>query len=212
MSVASALEEACRDVVGRLPVSWSVVHLMAGRGSAGVAAASGAHARALAELPFTTGVGPCLDAYRLRRPVLVGDLALVAGRWPAYADAALEHGVKAVFSLPLQVGAVGLGVLDLYADEVGVLADKDMTEALSSADRITDVLLTGGRDVHHDRVTEGVDHRAEIYQAQGALVVDLGVGLAEAMALMRAHAFASGVPLLELARQIVAGASLPEDW
>ena len=54
-----------------------------------------------------------------------------------------------------------------------------------------------------------LEDRDEIHQAQGMVMVDLGVGLAEAMVRMRAHAFARGVSLVELAREIVAGRALP---
>jgi hypothetical protein len=45
--------------------------------------------------------------------VLIADLARDAlTRWPAYAPAAREHGVQAVFAFPLQIGAARLGTLD----------------------------------------------------------------------------------------------------
>jgi hypothetical protein len=37
------------------------------------------------------------------------------------------------------------------------------------------------------------------------VMVDLGVSLTEAMALLRAHAFTLGQPLAEVAREVVAG-------
>jgi AmiR/NasT family two-component response regulator len=56
-----------------------------------------------------------------------------------------------------------------------------------------------------EREADGMDHRPEIHQAQGMVTVDLGLDLAGALALMRAHAFSRGLPLLELARMILAG-------
>ena len=47
--------------------------------------------------------------------------------------------------------------------------------------------------------------RLEVYQAQGMVMVDLGVSLTEAMALLRAHAFTLGQPLGDVAREVVAG-------
>ena len=55
-----------------------------------------------------------------------------------------------------------------------------------------------------------VDPRAEVHQAQGMVMVDLGVDLADALVRMRAHAFAVGIPLIDLARAIIAGFVLPE--
>lgn len=211
MSLASVLDPVCRRAVDELPVSSSVAHLMTRQESSGVVGASDARAHALGELSFLTGVGPCCDAFRLRRPVLVGDLTQAAGRWPGYAESALEQGVRAIFSMPLQVGAVGLGVLDLYADTVGMLTSDDLATAFALADEATQVLLDSAGDPT-EAGAEIVDHRAEIYQAQGALAVALGVGLAEAMVILRSHAFAASLPLLDLARQVLDGTSNPESW
>jgi hypothetical protein len=62
-------------------------------------------------------------------------------RWPAFAAAALEAGILAIFALPLQVGAIRVGVLDLYRDRVGVLSDGEPAEPLSFADAATTLLL-----------------------------------------------------------------------
>ena len=45
----------------------------------------------------------------------------------------------------------------------------------------------------------------EVYQAQGMVMVDLGVSLAEALVRLRAHAFVEGRPVGDVARDIVAG-------
>ena len=45
-----------------------------------------------------------------------------------------------------------------------------------------------------------------VYQAQGMVMVDLGVSLAEALVRLRAYAFVQGRPVAEVARDAVAGA------
>ena len=52
-----------------------------------------------------------------------------------------------------------------------------------------------------------LDTHGQIYAAQGMVMVDLGVGLSEALARMRAQALSSGLDLAVLASQIVDGAS-----
>lgn len=44
-------------------------------------------------------------------------------RWPGYAPAAHERGVRAVFAFPLQIGAARLGVLALYQAQAMVMVD-----------------------------------------------------------------------------------------
>ena len=55
-----------------------------------------------------------------------------------------------------------------------------------------------------DLETDAVDYRAELFQAQGMVMVQIGGTISEAMARMRAHAFAEGRGLSEIARDVVA--------
>lgn len=52
--------------------------------------------------------------------------------------------------------------------------------------------------------TTGEALAPEIYQAQGAVAVDLGIGVTEAMAHMKAHAITHELSLLAVAVQILA--------
>jgi AmiR/NasT family two-component response regulator len=66
------------------------------------------------------------------------------------------------------------------------------------------------RDRHLDPgMARALDYRAEVARAQGMVMVDLGVGLAEALVLLRAHAFAGDVMLIDLARRVISGYRLP---
>ncbi|MDQ7810735.1 GAF domain-containing protein [Amycolatopsis sp. A133] len=73
----------------------------------------------LEDLQLTVGEGPCLDAFASGGPVLIADLAAATARWPAFTPAACELGAAAVFSVPLQIGVVRLGSLDLYRETPG---------------------------------------------------------------------------------------------
>ena len=98
-----------------LPVSGVGLALMTPKGPAGTVAATDGAALELEELQFTLGEGPCVDASSSGRPVLQPDLAATGPhRWPVFAGGALAAGVAAVFAFPLRVGAIHVGVLDLY--------------------------------------------------------------------------------------------------
>jgi len=192
------------------------VSLMSAAGSEGVVAASDDRCRDVGEIQFATGEGPCHDAYAARRPVLTPDLRSVTHRrWPGYSSAAIESGVAGIFAFPLHVGAVVLGVLNVYTAQPGSLSQEQVAAALTRAQLATEILLDGdlvsaGGRLDRD-VSTVLDHRAEIYQAQGMVVVDLKVDLAEALSRMRAHAFGNEMPLIDLARDIIAGFVLPVD-
>jgi hypothetical protein len=181
-----------------------------------VAAFSDAIAQALAQLQFATNEGPGQRAFVTQRPVLVSDLESALARWPGFASLALEHGVRSAFSFPLQEGAVSFGVLELYADQCGPLDADNLAMAAAFARAATEAILDGGSITADGRLDSGLSDslrdRAPIHQAQGMVMVDLGVTLAEALMRMRARAFARNITLLELAREVIAGTLTAETW
>jgi hypothetical protein len=183
---------------------------MSDEGMRGVAAASDPVSETLEQLQFSLGEGPCIDAFASRRVVLEPDLANGASaRWLAYAPAAHAQGVGAVFAFPLQVGAARLGVMDVYREGPGPLSDESLAQALTFAEVAVETLLDAQGKAVVGEVAEGLDRALDshyvIYQAQGMTMVDLGVPLADALARLRAHAYAHGRPLQGVARDVVAG-------
>src|SRR4051812_6654931 len=192
-----------------LPVSGVGLALMTDDGPAGTVAASDGGALELEELQFTLGEGPCVDASRTGRPVLVPELAGASARsWPQFGAGAHAAGLRAVFAFPLQVGGIRLGVLDLYRDTAGELSHGELADALSFADAATELLL----DLQAQDTADGIgpphalavlDDRAEVHQATGVVSVRAGVSLAQALALLRARAYADGRPIGDLARDVL---------
>ena len=210
----AVLQRICRAATASLGLAGASVHLLNRPGGGGVVAASDGAARAVGEAAFTTGEGPSLDAYSQARPVFAPYLLDQGQRlWPGYVGAVRESGIGACFSLPLHVGAVRLGVLDLYAEDPGPLGPDQVSLALTFADLAVERLLDpepgASAAAVNAGLVEALERRAEIHQAQGMVMVDLEVDLAEALALLRAHAFARDVSLLDVAREILAGAHLP---
>jgi hypothetical protein len=207
--VVADLRRLCRAATAALSGSGAGVSVMAEDGVRGVTAASDAVAERLEELQFVSGEGPCIEAYEARRPVLVPDVRDgTASRWPVYTPGLDGLGVGAVFAFPLQIGAARLGVLDIFRSEHGSLTADELGEALVFADAAVAVLLDGqavaGPGGPLPGIVEAVDSRAELFQAQGMVTVQLGVSLTDALARIRARAFADNRPLLEVARDIVA--------
>jgi hypothetical protein len=79
-----------------LPVSGVGLAVMTEEGPAGTVAASDGGALQLEELQFTLGEGPCVDASRTGRPVLVPDLAGTSRRtWSQFGAGADAAGLRA---------------------------------------------------------------------------------------------------------------------
>src|SRR5689334_8999593 len=162
-----------------------------------VLAATDARARQLEEVQFALHEGPCVEASRSDHPVLHPELTVTGSvRWPRYGAAALDAGVHAIFAFPLQVGAIRIGVLDLYRDTPGHLTAVELADAVPFAAAATVVLLYlqdhPGPDGEPTALTGPIDSRAEVHQATGMITVQLGVSDAEALLRLRAHAYDSG--------------------
>ena len=201
--------------VDELSLSGAVVSLMtasaAPPGHDGViAASSDDRVRLVEELEFSLGEGPGSHAFVTSRPVLTPDLQLAVGRWPGYAPAAVAAGSAAVFAFPMHVGAARFGVLSLHMSRPRSLTAPEITTCLMLTELATDIVLDGFPSAtEHDapRLPRlDVDSaRDQVFQAQGMVMVQLGVSLPEALARLRAHAFASGQDLADLAADVLAG-------
>ncbi|WP_378975399.1 GAF and ANTAR domain-containing protein [Paractinoplanes rhizophilus] len=208
--VAGRLRRLCTAAGRALSASGAGVSVLAGDGMRGVAAVSEPAYEPLEELQFTLGEGPCLDAVTSRQPVLVPDLADGAmGRWPGYASALHDTGVRAVFAFPLQIGAARLGALDVFRHEAGSLTAGELRDALTFADVAVTTLLDGQARAVPGSAADGLEdevvgQRAELFQAQGMVAVQLGISLADALARLRAYAYAEDKPLGDVARDVVA--------
>jgi len=168
------------------------------------------HAAALLEdLQFTLGEGPCIDAYEAGRSVSVPDLDdAAAHRWPALVPALIDTGIRAVFAFPLQLGTIRLGALDLHCGQPGDLRTQQYDDARIVAEVVTHALLelqagtaTGALAPELERAET---LRIEVHQASGMVAAQLGVGVGEALVRLRAHAYAEGRPVDDVARDVIA--------
>jgi ANTAR domain len=212
----SAPQRICEACVAALPVSGAAITVMAAADRQEPICATDEVAGRLDELQFSLGEGPCVDAFTHRRPVLVADLAIATDhRWPAFAAAARQTPARAVYVFPLQVGAIAVGVLDLYHDLPGLPGTTTLSGALRTADAALWALLGLRAGENSDRF--GTENRAdphgwlsgaplariEVYQATGMIIGQLDVTAETALARLRAHAYATGRPIDEVARDVI---------
>jgi hypothetical protein len=198
----------CRLAVDEMALSGCALVLMSGAESAGLLTGAGRHASSVTGLQMELDEGPCLQAHASGMPVLLPDLAAEnANRWPVFAAAALAAGVHAEFSLPLTVGPGGIGTFDLCRDRPGMLSDEHLADALVAADIARDAVLyqpyaAGGLSLPELLDTAGTD-RIVIHQATGMVAAQLNDTIANALARLRAAAFASERPMYDIAQDVV---------
>jgi len=212
---AVSAADVCAASLATVAVSGAGLTAATRAGSGHVMCATDEVSEQIAELELTLGEGPGPDAAAAGGPVLSSDLGAddAAARWPGFAPAARQAGVAAVFAFPLQIGAIRVGVLEMYRRQPGPLSADQLGDALVFADTAAVLLLES-----KDRAAAGpwpqagpggqpqflALHRAEIDQATGMLTEQLEVGIEEAFVRLRAYAYAHERRLTEVARDIVA--------
>ncbi len=157
------------------------------------------------DLTTTLGEGPGVDALA-DGPALAANLADEGcrRRWPVFASAALDVDVRAVFALPLQVGGIHLGVMDLYRARPGRLGQEQLADALVLADTACALLLDSANS-ENGRQPEGAGlQHPEVHQATGMIIAQVGVTAAVALIRLRAYAYAHDRRLRDVAASVVA--------
>ena len=210
VDAADRLCEACVDL---FDVDAAAISLIFDGASSGTLGSSGAPARAYDELQFTFGEGPCLDSVAGRTPIVVVDLADPEEvRWPAYGPALLSHQIRCVTAVPIVIAGEFVGALDLFRARPGPLLGEDFVGAVAAAElsAIPVLDLMGGdlqaavADPSSNAWAElNTLSRAEVSQATGMLVAQLGTEPAEALVRLRAHAYATGRSVTDVARDIL---------
>ncbi|MBA2890005.1 hypothetical protein HNR30_001340 [Nonomuraea soli] len=150
----------------------------------------------LGELQAALGEGPAVDALDSGGPVLAPDLAStwVRERWPRFTAEALRLGRRAAFGLPIRSGTTILGVLDLYREQPGPMAERACADASTCAEAALAIVAGDG----------GLsDRHAEVLQAAGVISVQLDVNVGEAMARLRAFAYRRGRSPADVARDVL---------
>lgn len=203
------VEHACTVAIAATGADGAAVAVVLGASSRETLYAGDGIAADVEDLTTTLGEGPGADALG-GGPALAPDLATAQSlaRWPAFAPAAVELGVRAIFALPLQVGAIRLGVLDLYRVDPGELDHEQLIDALLLADTVCALLLDAyGREAPpaygREPESAGLQH-PEVHQATGMVSVQLGLTVAMALVRLRAYAYAHDRRLHDVARDVVA--------
>jgi hypothetical protein len=199
--------ELCSQLLG---VTGAGISLVTATGNRGVVCATDEVSARIEDLQFTLGEGVCVEAVTSGAPVMVADLhgrgSAAAQRWPAFTEGVAAAGVRAVFALPLRVGMVSVGALDLYRDAPGTLTTGQLAAALMAASAAATALLhmdTASAGSFADSAADRAAYQLQVHQASGMVMIQANVTIEEALLLLRAHAFAVGRPVADVARDVV---------
>lgn len=191
----------------------AVLTLYSRDGTERLVAASDQIARQAHELEVALAEGPSWDAAR-------GDASAENGtdlerHWPRYGPAVGRLGVHAVAAAPLDLAVENLrGSLTVVGEmtpapslagfRVGEMADALARTVL----HVPDLVRTNAHDLPSLEVFGDEDFQPALHQAAGVLHERCGWSIDNAIALIRAHAYAEDRPVEDVADEVVRGGLL----
>lgn len=210
----SAEEQLISSAMALLPIAAAGVLVGDAHGAMHVSAASNEQVKMLEGVQIESGVGPCLEAYRTGKPVIIDDLSASNHHWPAFAERAAAYHYRSVCALPLRLREQRVGALNLFHTEVGRLSPFDVAVGQALADVATVGILQdrilARSEVVNQQLQTALNTRVIIEQAKGILAERGSITTGQAFLLLRSHSRRSRQRLSEVAQAIVDGADTSE--
>lgn len=159
----------------------------------------------LEDLQEVMGEGPGYSAASHGRVEVCRLGTLAAERWPLFSAAALDLvGQATLHAVPMQPHERLFGVMTLYQLEnpdAELALDEPTLVRLAAA---TGAALMRDPDALDQELQDGPwQSRARIHQATGMVVAQLGLSSEDALAVLKAHAYAGETTLADMAERVV---------
>jgi GAF domain-containing protein len=162
--------------------------------------------RVIDKLQERLGEGPCLDAVFDHRTVRIEDIR-DDDRWPRFAGAAAEAGLRSLLSFQLFVTGGNLGALNLYGREPDAFDEESESVGLVFASHAA-IALAGAQQ--EERLGAAIASRDLIGQAKGILMERFKITADEAFRLLVTVSSRTNRKLVDIADQLCVTGSLPE--
>jgi transcriptional regulator with GAF, ATPase, and Fis domain len=156
--------------------------------------------------------GPCHDAFTTGKYIIEEDLKEATGRWPNFAQKALETGFRSVCAFPLHLRDDRVGVLVAFRRDRSTFDERDIHvgQALADVATIGVVHELTVRQAYQrsKQLQEALESRVLIEQAKGVLAERHGVDVGTAFDRMRRYARNNSLPLREVCHSVIDGTLL----
>ena len=179
-------------------ISWAGASFVRGK-TVTPSAATDDVASALDQLQSELGEGPAFEVLALERTLWVPDLRTDV-RWPRFAKAATERGVRCVVSFRLFLDHDVLGVLTLYGPDTGSF-DEDAIVYGELLAQHAAIAIAGARA--EQQMQRAIASRDVIGQAKGIIMERFHVDSVHAFELLVQLSQESNVKLIKVAQQVI---------
>jgi len=192
----------CEATARLVHADGASVVVVVGSGDRTLVASTNRTAEDLERIHDDLGEGPAVAAVATGEVVTTG-LTDVDSRWPQFNETAIRRtAVTSLTAVPMRAGSTVLGSLLLHRQD-GEPIDADPDELLQLADLIAVAVVREAQETP-GTAPESWGARARINQAVGMVMAQLAVPAVDAIAVLRAHAFALDESLPEVAAAVLA--------
>ncbi|MGY4769780.1 GAF and ANTAR domain-containing protein (plasmid) [Kribbella sp. CWNU-51] len=197
--VAVLMASACREILGADGAAITVDDSSLCRTTL---CATDDVAGRLEDLQDLTGEGPCRDAYRLDEAIVMSVGEGSAARWPGFISAARQAiGQVTLHSFPMHAGADTYGAISVY-----VAGGRALRVSLDAAQRLVDAVGIALMNIPTKDLLGSVGQWSSLttlHQATGMVIAQLDIAADDALAVLRAHAYAANQSLSDVAAHVV---------
>lgn len=214
--VSRALETAVVACVDLFGVTGSGLMIADQQNALRYVAASDGPGRILEEVQTDTGQGPGVDTFVNDEPVATDDMAQES-RWPESREVIAGHGVRAVLGVPVRLGGVTVGSLNVYLDRPHAWDDSERA-ALNRYSEVIEATLSAALSAHAagrlaDQLQYALDQRVVIERAVGFLMARADVDPVTAFNLLRTAARDRRRKVADIAQDLLSTRALPgQGW
>ncbi|MCR3750812.1 GAF domain-containing protein [Lentzea californiensis] len=205
-SVLRLVTAACESLLSASAIG---VMLVDPRGGLSVVSASDEQARFLELLQSQIDEGPCVDCVRHDAMIASPDLRDEPGRWPAFTQAALDAGFRAVHAVPMRLSGDAVGGLNVFYAAVTPWEEWQQRLGQVLADLAVLGLSQDDDPARTHRLAEKtlttLNDRVMLAHAIGMVAGALDIGTDEARRLIFGYAATQGSPVRDVARRLTGG-------
>ncbi|MBV9820394.1 MAG: GAF and ANTAR domain-containing protein [Solirubrobacterales bacterium] len=191
-------------------VDGSSISLMSPNGRLETTSASSQEIRLVDTTQYQDEQGPCVEAIKTGREVVV---ALPIGQWPRFSDRAQQAGMRSVHSFPLRVRDRVTGALNLYSTSVTSIeprTDAARSLAHQAATVLANAAALATAEMTNEQLQQALATRDLIGQAKGILMGRENIDADAAFDLLRRLSQRSGRKLKDIAAEVAAHPSDPK--
>jgi ANTAR domain/GAF domain len=184
------------------------------RAKATTVASSDENARAMDEVQYSFGDGPCLSSLRELETVHVPDLS-TEWRWPDYIAAVAARGIGSILAVPFDLTGDAAAALNLYSASPHAFTGEAIGRAETFARLASKGLRVALRIAHLSEartdLSAALESRTVIDLAVGAIMAQNRCSQEAAFTILRKASNARNIKLREVAQAVVASIAAEPD-